>query len=71
LCGKIQNENLAKGLLDAKLTGNFIEQYLTDKLQLHFLAKHVGYSKFHFHIISGRLLGNQLSPSVRIKTINI
>ncbi|CAI7727477.1 MULTISPECIES: hypothetical protein [Bacillus] len=30
-------------------TLNYIEQYLKDDLPLQTLAKHAGYSRFHFH----------------------
>ncbi|MGY0694655.1 helix-turn-helix transcriptional regulator [Virgibacillus sp. FSP13] len=35
----------------------FIEQHLTDEIQLHFLAKHVGYSRFHFHRFFQKIIG--------------
>ncbi|MEH7477922.1 AraC family transcriptional regulator, partial [Bacillus altitudinis] len=36
-------------------TLNYIEQHLKDDLPLQTLAKHAGYSRFHFHRIFKRV----------------
>lgn len=44
---------------------NFIERHLTDKLQLHLLAEHAGYSRFHFHRIFRRIIGKSVVDYIR------
>ncbi|QQK75584.1 helix-turn-helix transcriptional regulator [Salicibibacter cibarius] len=44
---------------------NFIEQHLTDHMQLSSLAKHVGYSKFHFHRIFRKIIGKSVVDYIR------
>jgi len=46
-------------------TLNFIEQHLTDKLQLHSLAEHAGYSRFHFHRIFRKIIGKSVADYIR------
>lgn len=46
-------------------TLNFIEQRLTDNLQLNSLAKHAGYSRFHFHRIFKKTIGKSVVDYIR------
>lgn len=43
----------------------FIEQHLTDKLRLHHLAEHAGYSRFHFQRIFRKIIGNSVAEYIR------
>lgn len=44
---------------------NFIEQHLTDKIQLHHLAEHAGYSKFHFQRTFRKIIGKSVAEYIR------
>ena|SRR5699024_90168 len=44
---------------------NFIEQNLTHELQLNQLAKHAGYSRFHFQRIFRKVIGKSIAEYIR------
>ncbi|MDS9470868.1 helix-turn-helix transcriptional regulator [Sporosarcina pasteurii] len=44
---------------------NFIEQHLTDELQINLLAEHVGYSRFHFQRIFQKIIGKSIAEYIR------
>ncbi|WP_432414408.1 helix-turn-helix domain-containing protein [Bacillus altitudinis] len=46
-------------------TLNYIEQHLKDDLPLQTLAKHVGYSRFHFHRIFKRVIKKSVVDYIR------
>ncbi|RSL35241.1 AraC family transcriptional regulator [Salibacterium salarium] len=46
-------------------TLNFIEQHLTDKLQLYSLAERAGYSRFHFYRIFRKIIGKSVTVYIR------
>jgi AraC-like DNA-binding protein len=50
-------------------TLNFIEQHLTDNIQLQSLSKHAGYSKFHLHRIFKKMIGKSVVEYVRERRI--
>lgn len=43
----------------------FIEKHLTDKLQLHLIAEHTGYSRFHFQRIFRKIIGKSVAEYIR------
>lgn len=43
----------------------FIEKHLTDDLQPHVLAKHAGYSRFHFYRMFRRIAGKSVAEYIR------
>jgi len=44
---------------------SFIEQNLTHELQLNQLAKHAGYSRFHFQRIFRKIIGKSIAEYIR------
>ncbi|MDL4839253.1 helix-turn-helix transcriptional regulator [Aquibacillus rhizosphaerae] len=51
-------------------TLNFIEQHLTDKLQLPLLAGYAGYSRFHFHRVFRKIIGKSVVDYIRERRIS-
>ncbi|ARF16198.1 helix-turn-helix domain-containing protein [Sporosarcina ureae] len=48
---------------------NFIEEHLTNELQINLLAEHVGYSKFHFQRIFRNIIGKSIAEYIRERRI--
>ncbi|MGM8214589.1 helix-turn-helix transcriptional regulator [Bacillaceae bacterium W0354] len=48
---------------------NFIEQHLTNELQITILAEHVGYSRFHFQRIFRKITGKSIAEYIRERRI--
>ncbi|MGA4712781.1 helix-turn-helix domain-containing protein [Bacillus safensis] len=46
-------------------TLNYIEQHLKDDLSLQTLAKHAGYSRFHFHRMFKRVIKKSVVDYIR------
>ena len=44
---------------------NLIEQNLTNELPLNLLAKHVGYSRFHFQRVFQKIIGKSIAEYIR------